>query len=124
MAPRDPRPVPEPEPELTPEPTPEPSPEPTPEPTSEPTSGPTPRSSEGSSHQRQDKAEPSPNPDNRTTADISLSDDEVEDVLLPLGLGDKPALAVVQDVIQAHNRIKAPTAVSYTHLTLPTTPYV
>ena len=47
------------------------------------------------------------NPGNRTTADISLSDDEeiTEEVLLPLGLKDKPTLTVVQEVIQAHNRI-------------------
>ena len=49
---------------------------------------------------------------NRTTADISVSDDEtleLEDVLLPLGQGNKPALEVVQEVIQAHNSIKTVT---------------
>ena len=33
----------------------------------------------------------------------------MEDVLLPLGEGNKPALEVVQEVIQAHNRIKTTT---------------
>ena len=111
--PQAPTPAPTPTPTPTPAPTPTPTPNPAPTPTPAPTTAPPMANTQpdhvmGGEVPETGNDEPD-NPGNRTTADISSEDSEdIEEVLLPLGLSDKPALEVVQEVIQAHNRIKAP----------------